>query len=119
MRENDGRYSGKGGVFESVAPTDEAANDPARPMKSVEGWILVVTGLHEETIEDNLYEKFETYGTISNVHLNLDRRTGYVKGYALIEFEKYAEAKSAIEGVSNQEICGKRVKVDWAFVRQD
>ena len=47
--------------------------------------------------------------------LNLDRRTGYVKGYALLEYASLDEAKQTIEDFNETDYLGKTIRVDWAF----
>lgn len=45
----------------------------------------------------------------------MDRRTGYAKGYAFVEYEHLKEARAAIENMDKQMFLGKQVRVDFAY----
>lgn len=82
----------------------------------MEGWIVLVSNLHEEAAEEDVTDFFSDFGEVQNIHLNLDRRTGYVKGYALIEYATADEAQRAVTEANGAEMLGKRLEVDFTFV---
>merc|ERR1719252_299870 len=104
--DNEDRYGGKSGVFDRL---DEDGGDG--PARSVEGWVIIAAGVHEEAQEDDGYEVFAEFGDIKNLHLNLDRRTGFVKGYCLIEYESKQEAEAAIKGLRGKTLHETKLSV--------
>lgn len=81
----------------------------------MESWVIFVSGVQEEAQEEDLVDIFGEFGELKNVHLNLDRRTGYVKGYAIIEYGERAEAEAAISNLNGRAMLEQTLHVDWAF----
>lgn len=98
--------------------------------------MIVVTNVHEEASEDDLLDVFMDYGRVKDTHLNLDRRTGYVKvrippasytgarltrlvqGYALIQYDTQEEAHKAIDACKKGlTLLEQPLDADYAFVR--
>ncbi len=107
----DERYSGRTGAYESIQDTKTQGSY----QKSCEGWVVFVTGIHEEAEEDDVYDLFSEHGEIKQMQMNLDRRTGYVKGYALVEYGKYSEAEAAVKELNGAELLERNIGVSFAF----
>ena len=104
---NDSELSG--GTFDSTASSGSG------PVKSVEGWIVFVWNVHEEAQEEDILDAFGEYGDVRNIHVNLDRRTGFVKGYVLIEYAERKEADAAIKAMNGADMLGQTLGCDFAF----
>lgn len=88
------------------------------PIKSsIEGYVIIAQNIHEEATEEDIADFFQEFGDVKNIHLNLDRQSGYVKGYTLIEYKTLEDAKKAIEQGQSEELLGRELDIDFAFVQ--
>lgn len=69
--------------------------------------------------KDELKSAFEVYGEVSSARIVTDRESGRSKGFGFVEMTSDDDARSAIEGLNNQEIGGRKVVVNEARPREE
>merc|ERR1712165_33667 len=79
---------------------------------------LGVFGLSLYTTERELEKEFSKFGPLEKVTVVLDGKTGRSRGFAFIYFESQEDAKAAKEAMSDQEIDGRRIRVDFSITKR-
>lgn len=70
------------------------------------------------TSEEQIREKYETFGPLKRVFLPLERDTGRPRGFAYVEFATIEEAQSAIEATKDTDFNGRSLRLDFAPPRR-
>ena len=80
---------------------------------------LYVGNLSYDLTTDQLKDHFAQAGTISDVVVITDSRTGRSKGFGFVEFEKDEDAKKAIELFNGKDMNGRNLVVNEARPREE
>ncbi|MGH9781161.1 MAG: RNA recognition motif domain-containing protein [Candidatus Acidiferrales bacterium] len=75
---------------------------------------MFVGNMSFQTTEADLRALFAPFGTVTRVHLAMDRETGRARGFAFVEMPNDAEAAKAIAGLDGKEVGGRNLKVNEA-----
>jgi RNA recognition motif-containing protein len=79
-----------------------------------QGQKLYVGSLPYKTTEDELFQIFSQFGTVTSVKVVNDRVTGQSKGFGFVEMESADAAQKAIESVNGSELGGRTLVVSVA-----
>lgn len=79
---------------------------------------LGVFGLSLYTTERELDKEFSKFGPLEKVTVVLDGKTGRSRGFAFVYFEHVEDAKAAKEAMCDQEIDGRRIRVDYSITKR-
>lgn len=77
-----------------------------------------IFGLSLYTTERELDKEFSKFGPLEKVQVVLDGKTGRSRGFAFVYFESTEDAKAAKEAMCDQEIDGRRIRVDYSITKR-
>jgi len=80
---------------------------------------IYVGNLSYQATDDDLREAFEQFGQVSSAQVIKDKFTGRSRGFGFVEMPSNEEGQKAIDGVNNQDIAGRAVRVNEARPRED
>ncbi|CAG8510450.1 16412_t:CDS:2 [Acaulospora morrowiae] len=78
---------------------------------------LFVGGLSWGTDDRTLKSKFEEFGNVEDAVVIRDRDTGRSRGFGFVTYSSNEEAEAAIQGLNDNELDGRTIKVDRASER--
>lgn len=80
---------------------------------------IYVGNLPYKITENDLRDLFANYGDVSSVSMIKDKMTGQSKGFGFVDMPNAAEATAAINGLNEQAVQGRNIKVNEAKPRED
>jgi RNA recognition motif-containing protein len=80
---------------------------------------MYVGNLSFESTENDLQDLFEQHGTVSEVHLMMDRFTGKSRGFAFVTMNDGAQANAAVAALNGHELNGRALTVNEARPREE
>ncbi|SPJ74567.1 related to glycine-rich RNA-binding protein [Fusarium torulosum] len=78
---------------------------------------VYVGNLGWNTTDDSLRSAFGEYGQVLDAIVMRDRDTGRSRGFGFVTYSTSQEAECAINGLHEQELDGRRIKVNLANAR--
>ncbi|MBW1740930.1 MAG: RNA-binding protein [Deltaproteobacteria bacterium] len=78
---------------------------------------IYVGNLSHETTEKDLRDAFEPFGHVESAKIITDKYTSKSRGFGFVEMPSRTEGESAISGLKDEELKGRRLNVNEARSR--
>ncbi|KAM0682144.1 hypothetical protein MDAP_002662 [Mitosporidium daphniae] len=78
---------------------------------------LFVGGLAWKTDNESLRSHFEQFGEVTDAEVILDRDSNRSRGFGFVTLSNTDEARDAVEKTNNQDLDGRKIRVDFAGER--
>jgi RNA recognition motif-containing protein len=80
---------------------------------------IYVGNLSYSMTDEDLRELFAAFGEVASASVIMDKFSGQSKGFGFVEMPDEVEAAAAINGLNDQDVMGRRIKVNQARPRED
>ncbi|KAJ5555377.1 hypothetical protein N7535_007812 [Penicillium sp. DV-2018c] len=78
---------------------------------------IYVGNLSWHTSDESLRQAFGEFGQIVDSIVMVDRETGRSRGFGFVTYSSAEEAEAAIAGLNEQDLDGRRIRVNLANAR--
>jgi len=69
--------------------------------------------------DEDLRDLFAEFGEVASANVIMDKFSGQSKGFGFVEMPQQADAESAIKALNDQDVKGRRIKVNQARPKED
>lgn len=80
---------------------------------------LYVSNLAYTMKDEDLHSAFAAYGQVSSARVITERETGRSRGFGFVEMPVDTEAIAAINGLNNQPVLGRPIKIVEARPKEE
>jgi len=80
---------------------------------------IYVGNLSREVTEEDLRQTFEAFGQVASVKVIKDKYSGESRGFGFVDMPDKTEGESAISGLKDKDLKGRRLNVNEARPRSE
>lgn len=80
---------------------------------------MYVGNLPFSATEDDVRALFSDYGTVTDIHLPMDRDSGRPRGFAFVTMDSQTAMNEAIRGLNEQDYGGRNLTINEARPKED
>ena len=80
---------------------------------------IYVGNLSYSVTDEELRELFVEFGEVASASVIMDKFSGQSKGFGFVEMPQEADAEAAIRALNEQDVKGRRIKVNQARPKEE
>ena len=80
---------------------------------------IYVGNLSYSMTDDDLRALFSEFGEVTSANVIMDKFSGQSKGFGFVEMPQQEDAEAAIKALNDQDVKGRRIKVNQARPKED